>query len=177
MLHRIPNIKQKTSQARYNPTRFADFNVPRHSVFSIRPNGFPHKVNSLNDKSKAIGRICLKFHISVTSPNTKELPEDSSRPEGKQSTRHGCSLSLRLSRGPNATIVRPDFLCLAVADTGITLDLDKDGHSDSNQNQDADHRKTFSCHNSYTFGCKRFSWGSFISTPPVCQKNDTSVWT
>ena len=71
LLHRIPNIKQKTSQARYNPTRFADFNVPRHSVFSIRPNGFPHKVNSLNDKSKAIGRIYLKFHISVTS-STKQ---------------------------------------------------------------------------------------------------------
>jgi len=131
-----------------------------------------HKFKAINDKSKAIGRICLKFRISVTLPakSTKELPEDSSRPEGKQSTRHGCSLSLRLSRGPNATIVRPDFLCLAVADTGITLDLDKDGHSDSNQNQDADHRKTFSCHNSYTFGCKRFSWGSFISTPPVYQK-------
>ena len=124
-----------------------------------------HKVNSLNDKSKAIGRICLKFHISVTSPNTKELPEDSSRPEGKQSTRHGCSLSLRLSRGPNATIVRPDFLCLAVADTGITLDLDKDGHSDFNQNQDADHRKTFSCHNSYI----RLSQRVVLYDDPICR--------
>lgn len=30
-------IKQKTSQARYNLTRFADFNVPRHPVFPCHP--------------------------------------------------------------------------------------------------------------------------------------------
>ena len=29
--------KQKTSQARYNLTRFADFNVPRHPVFPCHP--------------------------------------------------------------------------------------------------------------------------------------------
>ena len=85
-------------------------------------------------------------HFRNIIHKTKEPPEDSSRPEGKQSPRHGCSLSLRLSRGPNATIVRPDFLCPAVTDTGITLDLDKDGHSDFYQNQDANRGKTFSKH-------------------------------
>lgn len=91
--------------------------------------------------TKTISKFALTFTFSqhFTPTKTKELPKDSSRPEGKQSTRHGCYLSLSLPRGPNTTIVRPDFLNLASADTGVTLDLDKDGHSNSYQNQDADY--------------------------------------
>lgn len=91
--------------------------------------------------TKTISKIALTFTFSqhFTSTKTKELPKDSSRPEGKQSSRHGCCLSLRLSCDPNATIVRPDSFLLAVTDSGVTLDLDKDGHSDSYQNQDVKH--------------------------------------
>ena len=81
--------------------------------------------------------FCSQFVSEMLEKSgAMELPKDSSRPEGKQSTRHGCYLSLSLPRGPNTTIVRPDFLNLASADTGVTLDLDKDGHSNSYQNQD-----------------------------------------
>ena len=41
------------------------------------------------------------------------------------------------SASPNASVIRIDLLDLTIADTGITLDLDKDWHSDLYEHHDA----------------------------------------
>ena len=51
-----------------------------------------------------------------------------------------------LSPSPNTAVVRPDFHLLAILESGVTLDLDKYGHSDSYQNQEASFEVTFSFH-------------------------------
>ena len=119
----------------YAPTNLPQYGKVIHSLENR------YKFKAINDIYKDYLKICLNFHIFATLYiyKNKGAAQGQLPTGGKQSTRHGCYLSLSLPRGPNTTIVRPDFLNLASADTGVTLDLDKDGHSDSYQNQDADY--------------------------------------
>ena len=47
------------------------------------------------------------------------------------------SLFRYYSASPNASVIRIDLLDLTIADTGITLDLDKDWHPDLYENRNA----------------------------------------
>ena len=60
----------------------------------------------------------------------KEPPKDDSPNRRRSSAPISASLFRYYSASPNASVIRIDLLDLTIADAGITIDLDKDWHSD-----------------------------------------------
>ena len=94
--------------------------------------------------SSLSGRAIDKYYI-VPPHHDKEkgaaqgrLPE----PEAKQRT-NKCQPIQILLCAPRASVIRIDFLDLTIADAGVTLDLDKDWHSDLYENRDTSIRMVF----------------------------------
>lgn len=67
---------------------------------------------------------------SRTTIKKKEPSKDDSPNRRRSSTPISASLFRYYSASPNASVIRIDLLDLTIADTGITLDLDKDWHLD-----------------------------------------------
>ena len=77
--------------------------------------------------------------VSRTTIKKKEPPKDDSPNRRRSSAPISASLFRYYSASPNASVIRIDLLDLTIADAGITLDLDKDWHSDLNVKCDTKH--------------------------------------
>ena len=74
---------------------------------------------------------------SRTTIKKKEPPKDDSPNRRRRSAPISASLFRYYSASPNASVIRIDLLDLTIADTGITLDLNKDWHPDLYENRNA----------------------------------------
>ena len=110
----------------YAPTNLPQYGKVIHSLENR------YKFKAINDIYKDYLKICLNFHIFATLYIYKNKGAVLGQLPTGGETEHP---SRMLSQSVTTARSKHDDS----ADTGVTLDLDKDGHSDSYQNQDADY--------------------------------------